>query len=109
MAESVIPAVLPPHDLALRLQSNERRFKSITVGTWGICPGCYALAKVTRHHVFPQSRHKPAGWQGPFVILICRKCHDAVHKHCKHDDLANHITMEEVIIAIRAARAAETK
>ena len=44
-----------------------------------ICPRCFNLDKLTRHHIYPQSKYG----KNMFILYICRKCHDQLHRELK--------------------------
>jgi hypothetical protein len=39
---------------------------------WGLCPKCFGISVLTRHHIFPRRYYKG---RGP-ILFICRSCHN---------------------------------
>jgi hypothetical protein len=62
-----------------------------------VCALCERTVALTFHHLIPLSLHRKRRYQDRFDqdtlrkgILVCRACHDAIHRFIPHRDLAEH-------------------
>ncbi|MFC3094124.1 hypothetical protein DRW07_11615 [Alteromonas sediminis] len=63
------------------------------------CPCCRRTARLTFHHLIPKKMHRRPYFRKHFSkqtlqqgVMICRQCHDGIHKLYNEMQLAKHFT-----------------
>lgn len=65
----------------------------------GHCPLCHRYTRLTFHHLVPRKLHRRRHFRKNLSyaernrgIVICRQCHDAIHRFYTEMELAKHFT-----------------
>lgn len=73
----------------------------------GVCAMCEKLAPLTFHHLIPRSCHSNKWFSKRFTkeemrsrgVMLCRKCHNFLHKQFTEKELGRELNCIEMILS----------
>jgi len=71
----------------------------------GKCPCCQRIAKLTLHHLIPKKMHRRTFFRKHYSkevlqqgVLVCRQCHDGIHKTYNEMQLAKQFSTLDALL-----------